>query len=117
MNDLQPTWRGLTQYQVVTHVRNMRTKLQGPNLVRNVKETQSARMKNSNKFFLQYNCSIADDTKEQKTIERSMGFSNPYLFYYMTHTEHLFVDATFSIAPKPFYQCLVMMIFDKTLQI
>jgi len=117
MNDLQPTWRGLTRYQVITRVWNIRTKLQGPDLVQNVEDTQLARMKNSNKFFLQFNCSIADDTKEQTTIERIMGFGNPYLFYYMTHAEHLFVDATFSVAPKPFYQCLVVMIFDKTLQI
>ena len=74
-------------------------------------------MKNSNKFFLQFNCSIADDTKEQTTIERIMGFGNPYLFYYMTNSKHLFIDATFSIAPKPFYQCLVVMLFDETLQI
>ena len=111
MNDLQPTWRGLTRYQVITRVRNIRTKLQGPDLVRNVEDTQLARMKNSNKFFLQFNCSIADDTKEQTTIERIMGFRNPYLFYYMTHAEHLFVDATFSVATKPFYQCLVVMVF------
>ena len=31
MNALQPTWRGLTQYQGVT-IRNIRTKLQGPDL-------------------------------------------------------------------------------------
>ena len=39
------------------------------------------------------------------------------LFHYMTHAENLFIDATFSVAPKAFYQCLVVIIFNKTLQI
>ena len=117
MKEISTTWRGLTQYQVVTRVRNIRTKVQGPDLVRNVDETELARMKSSNNFFLQFNCSIADDTKEQTTMERIVGFGNPYLFYYMTNAEHLFIDATFSVAPKPFYQCLVVMIFEETLQI
>ena len=51
------------------------------------------------------------------TIERIMGFGNSYLFYYLTHANHLFIDATFSVAPKPFYQCLIVMIFYETLQI
>jgi len=117
LNAIQPTWRGLTDFQVTTRVRNIRSKIQGSDLVRNIEDSELARMKNSNKFFLQFNCSIADDTKEQTTIERIMGFGNPYLFYYMTNSKHLFIDATFSIAPKPFYQCLVVMLFDETLQI
>jgi len=117
LNTIQPTWKGLTQYQVNNRVRNIRSKLQGSELVRNIEDAELAKMRNSNKFFLQFNCSIADDTKEQTTMERIVGFGNPYLFYYMTHAENLFIDATFSVAPKPFYQCLVVMIFDKTLQI
>ncbi len=50
-------------------------------------------------------------------MERIVGFGNPYLFYYLTNAQSLFIDATFSIAPKPFYQCLVVMIFEETLQI
>ena len=117
LNDLQPTWRGLTQYQVITRIRNIRTKLQGPDLVRNIEDAPLAKMKDSNKFFFQFNCTIIDDTKEQSTAERIMGFGNPYLFYYKSNSESLFIDATFAVAPKPFYQCLVVMIFDKSLQI
>jgi len=46
-----------------------------------------------------------------------MGFGNPYLFYYFSNAKHLFIDATFAVTPKPFYQCLVVMIFDDILQI
>ena len=117
LNGIQTTWKGLTDFQVTTRVRNIRLKVQGSDLVRNIEDSELARMKDSNNFFLQFNCSIADDTKEQTTIERIMGFGNPYLFYYLSNSKHLFIDATFAIAPKPFYQCLVVMSFEETLQI
>ena len=50
-------------------------------------------------------------------MERIVGFENPYLFYYLTNAQSLYIDATFNVAPKPFYQCLVVMIFEETLQI
>ena len=117
LNSIQPTWKGLTDFQVTTRVRNIQSRVLGSDLVRNLEDSELARMKDSNKFFVQFNNSIVDDTKEQSTMERIMGFGNPYLFYYMANSKHLFVDATFAIAPKPFYQCLVVMSFDETLQI
>ena len=33
MNTIQPTWKGMTQYQVITRVQNIRSKLQGSDLV------------------------------------------------------------------------------------
>ena len=117
MNEIQPTWKGMTDFQVTTRVRNIRSKYKGSDLIRNIEESELARMKSSNKTFLQFNSTIVDDTKEQTSFERIMGFGNPYLFYYFSHAQHLFIDATFSVAPKPFYQCLVVMIYDDTLQI
>ena len=55
--------------------------------------------------------------KNRQQWKRIVGFGNPYLFYYLSHAQSLFIDATVSIAPKPFYQCLAMMIFEETLQI
>ena len=117
LNAIQPTWKGLTDFQVTTRVRNIRSKVQGSDLVRNIEDSELARMKNSNKFFLQFNCSIADDTKEQTAIEMIMVFGNSYLFYYMTNAKHLFIDDTLETAPKPLYQCLVVMTIEDTLQI
>ena len=48
-------------------------------------------------------------------MNRMVGFDNPYLFYYLTNTASLYIDTTFSVARKPFYQYLVVVIFDKTL--
>ena len=50
-------------------------------------------------------------------MERIVGFENPYLFYYLTNAQSLYIDATFTVVPNPFYQCLVVMIFEETLQI
>ena len=69
LNTIQPTWKGLTQYQVITRVQNIRSKIQGSDLIQNIEDAELAKMKDSNKFFLQFNCSIADDTKEQTTME------------------------------------------------
>ena len=33
------------------------------------------------------------------------------LFFHLTNAKKLYIDATFSIAPKPFYQCIVVIIF------
>ena len=117
MDGMQRAWKGLTVYQVTTRVRNICLQHQGSELLRNIENSELARMKNSNKFFLQFNCVIADDTKEQTTMERIVGFGNPYLFYYLSYAQSLFIDATFNVAPKSFYQCLVVMIFEETLQI
>ena len=117
MNEMHSTWKGMTDFQVTTRVRNIRSKLQGSDLVRNIEDSDLAKMRNSNKTFLQFNTTIADDTKEQVTFERIMGFGNPYLFYYFSNAKHLFIDATFAVVSKPFYQCLIVMIFDDTLQI
>ena len=51
------------------------------------------------------------------TMKRIIAFSNPYLFYYLSNAKSLYIDAVFLIAPKPFYQCLVIMIFEETLQV
>ena len=117
MDGMQRTWRGLTDYQVTTRVLNTRLQHQESDLLQNIENSELARMKNSNKIFLQFNCVIADDMKEQTTMERIVGFGNPYLFYYLTHAQSLYIDATFTVVPNPFYQCLVVMIFEESLQI
>ena len=115
LNKIQPTWKGLTQYQEITRVQNIRSKLQGSDIVWINWRCRVSKNEEFEHIFLQFDCSIADDTKEQTTMEKIVGFGNPYLFYYMTNAENLFFYATFLIAPRPFYQCLVVIIFDKTL--
>ena len=51
MNKKFTTWRGLTDNQVTSRVRNVRAQLQGSDLLRNIENSELARMKNSNNFF------------------------------------------------------------------
>ena len=115
MNGMQHVWRGLAEYQVTTRAQNLFSQLQGSELVRNIEDSELARLENQTFFLKLFNYSIVDDTKEQTKMERMVEFGNPYLFYYLTNTASLYIDATFSVAPKPFYRCLVVVIFDKTL--
>ena len=64
MNGIQRTWHGMTDSQVSSRVRNVRVQIQGSNLLRNIENLELAQMKNLNKFFLQFNCTKADDRKE-----------------------------------------------------
>ena len=42
-----------------------------------------------------------------------MAFGNPELLVYLkTPGLDLFIDATFDCIPKPFYQCLIIMVYD-----
>ena len=56
LNSIQPTWKGLTDFQVTTRVRNIRLKVQGSDLVRNIEDSELARMKDSNNSF--YNLTV-----------------------------------------------------------
>ena len=71
---------------------------------------------NSNNFFAIYLLNRRWYRRENNN-GKDHWLPKSLLFYYMTQAENLFIDANFSVAPRPIYQCLVVMIFDKTLQI
>ncbi len=43
---------------------------------------------------------------------RLMIFANPALLGLLNGVMNLFIDATVSCVPAPFYQCLIIMVFD-----
>mmetsp|Transcript_18023 Transcript_18023/g.32666 ORF Transcript_18023/g.32666 Transcript_18023/m.32666 type:complete len:108 (-) Transcript_18023:337-660(-) len=46
-------------------------------------------------------------------MQKMMCFSKPELLDLLAYPElQMFVDATFDVVPHPFYQCLIIMIFD-----
>ena len=45
-------------------------------------------------------------------LERVIGFDNPALFLCFGANQKVFIDGTFRIVPKPFYQCLIVMVFN-----
>ena len=46
-------------------------------------------------------------------MERIIGFGNPSLIRVLGGNKRVFIDGTFKIVPKPFYQCLIIMVFDE----
>lgn len=60
--------------------------------------------------FLQFNV-LVNINGEHKGI---IGWSNPELLFFISghNPVHLFIDATFSCVPKPFYQLLIIMIYE-----
>jgi len=45
-------------------------------------------------------------------LERIIGFGNPSLFRVVRRCKRMFIDGMFKFVPKPFYQCLIIMVFD-----
>jgi hypothetical protein len=43
---------------------------------------------------------------------RAMMFVTPKLLCLLCGLVHIFVDATFACTPNPFYQCLILMVFN-----
>ena len=69
-----------------------------------------SKMKNCNFFFLQFNLSFPNEYNGK--LERILGFGKPS-FRCLGGNGRIFIDGTFKIVPKPLYQCLIIMVFDK----
>jgi hypothetical protein len=61
--------------------------------------------------FLQHNMTIPHPKKPGVQC-RAMAWSNPELIMTIRGKPDVFVDATFDCAPAPFYQCLILMVYD-----
>ena len=61
--------------------------------------------------FLQCNMTLPHPKKPGIQC-RTMAFANPELIPTLRGKPDAFVDATFDCAPAPFYQCLILMVFD-----
>ena len=70
-----------------------------------------SKMKDSANFFLQFNITFPNEFDGK--LERIIGYGNPALFRVFGGNSQVFIDGTFRICPKPFYQCLILMVFDE----
>ena len=69
-------------------------------------------MSDSDHPFLHYHASFPDRSNP-KELMRLMVFANPTLIPLLKSKKlDIFVDATFDCCPAPFYQCLIVMVFD-----
>ena len=110
MNDKSKTWIGLSDLQVKKHVKYVRIKANGDDIFRTLERPPLSMVKASSFFFLQFNLSITD--AESGKLDRIVGFGNPVLFGLLSGKVQIYIDSTFRIVPHPFYQCLIIMVFD-----
>jgi hypothetical protein len=60
------------------------------------------------RLFLQFSLDVNIDGE----IKKLVGFGHPRLIQYIAYNKvHIFIDCTFSMCPKGFYQCLIIMIY------
>jgi hypothetical protein len=70
-----------------------------------------SKMPNMDRPFLHHlMCSPHPDKSD--VMMRLIIFANPALLGLLNGVVDLFIDATFSCVPAPFYQCLIIMVFD-----
>lgn len=107
-------WFGIFKQTVVNMVRKTRAKLGFGDAIGTV-EKANADMRDSNRRFLQCSAWYPHPTEPEKAM-RLMAFGNPCLFGLLkVPGVALFVDATFSICPLPFKQCLIIMVYDHSI--
>ena len=107
-----PTFKGASNTKIINRIKNSRTKYNGNDVFRTIEMSHLSKMKNSNQFFLQFNIAYPNEHTEGK-MERIIGFGNPALFRIFGGNSKIFIDGTFKVCPKPFYQCLIIMVFDE----
>ena len=105
------SWRGATHTQVVNKCRNARAELHNGDVYRTIETPEVGRYADSNLWFLQFNLSLP--VKNQDRVDRIVGFGHPALLSLISGTNELFIDGTFKIVPRPFYQVLVIMCYDQ----
>jgi len=104
-------FKGATNIKIISRVKNCRTKLNGNDVYRTIEMESLSKIKNSNLFFLQFNITFPNEYDGK--LERIIGFGNPSLIRVLGGNKRVFIDGTFKIVPKPFYQCLIIMVFDE----
>ncbi|OWY99627.1 LOW QUALITY PROTEIN: hypothetical protein PHMEG_00029342 [Phytophthora megakarya] len=100
---------GLTREQVIQRVHRTRRSHFGADLHGVVEVPPLSLVPGSRQPFFQFYRSYMNGS----TLERLVGWAHPALLKLVKYKRTtLFLDGTFRCVPQPFYQCVVMMVFD-----
>jgi hypothetical protein len=116
MDDKYECWTGLHRDQVLNLIKNTRTELNQGNAIAAITDTPDYYlMTDSKSAFVRYQASMPNPENETKPMMRMMVFGNPELLRLLKGRNlDLYMDATFDCCPDPFYQCLIIMIYEPT---
>ncbi len=104
-------WQGLKENQVAKLVRKTHNKAGVGDNIGTVKHLpEYNRMKDLERPF--HHWTTCCPHPKRKVNMRAMMYANPKLLGLLYSNVHIFVDATFACAPHPFYQCLIIMVFN-----
>ena len=106
-------WTGLHRDQVTKLVKNTRAEMGGDDMLRILEKDRSLHnLPSTGLPFLQFHGSLPHPEKKDEWM-RYMIFGNRVLFTLLAaRALDLFIDATFSMTPHPFYQVLIIMVHD-----
>ena len=105
------SYHGHTRDYVISRAHRARAKLNHGDAFRSV-ENNMAKMKDgTDNFFVQ--CHHVFPSTKYGVLQRIMIFANPALLALLCALSvDIFIDATFSCTPLPFYQTLIIMVHD-----
>lgn len=112
MHEKQASWTGLHRQQVMNFVNRVRSDIGGKDKIKTLEDDPKYRdLPNSNPF-LQFHGWLPHPDKIDE-ICRYMIFANPVLLsLLLSKGLDIFIDATFAMTPLPFYQVLIVMVYD-----
>ena len=100
----------MSDVQVKHYVKNVCSKDNGTGISRSLECTPLLMVQDYSFFSSQFNLSYAD--VETKKIHRILGYGNLLLFGTLAGKVQVYIDGTFNIVPYPFYQYLIVMMYD-----
>jgi hypothetical protein len=105
-------WYGLEEHQVLEMVRKCRNKLGHGNFISTLESVMDySKMASIDRPFL-HHLMCSPHPEKCDVMMHLMIFANPALLGLLNSVVDLFIDATFFCVPAPFYQCLIIMVFD-----
>jgi hypothetical protein len=115
MDAKYPVWTGLQRESVMRLINKTRDDLGLGNSISTIENTlEYSSMKDAAWAFLRYSASMPVPNQEDKSM-KFMVFGNPELIRLLKMPQvDLFMDATFDCCPHPFYQCLIIMVYNST---